>query len=491
MQSHNRIGRIGAFVVAAALAVGVSVGAPTALAAGAGSGDRQNGVNTPASTPTPAPRPFENIHPRQESPSISASIALGVSADGAAVVGRIGSEAFVWTRAGALRRLPGFAEGSATHSAAHAISDDGRVVVGLSSRGHLGDLQSRAFKWTHPGSMETLQGPDGGFSEAHGVNRNGSVAVGTSHSAAGGRAVRWTASGIEDPGELGTSTTPHSSALDITPDGRMIVGQSNGAAFRWARGTMESLGMLSGTVGSSVAYDASDDGSIVVGESATSNINTGMRAFRWERGRMESLGRLSGTTSSQTRGIGGDGRVIVGGSYNHRTSDERPFVWTRDSGMASPVSLEGTHDGRGVTHGVNYDGTVVVGESALGRWKRAFRWRSSAPGRATGGTMEDLGSLADHDQISGPRGNSRAHAVNRDGTAVVGQSTDQHDRTRAFRWTQARGTMHALPELAGSIFSRAVGVSDDGDIVVGYSTVPRPRPGSRERLFVFRASAAR
>jgi len=179
MQSHNRIGRIGAFVVAAALVVDVSVGAPTALAAGAGSGDHQNGVNTPASTPTPAPRPvrgvFEDIHPRRESPSTSTSIALGVSADGVAVVGRVGSEAFVWTRSGARRKLPGFAEGSATHSAAHAIGGGGRVVVGLSSRGHLGDLQSRAFKWTHTDSMETLQGPDGGFSEAHGVNRDGSV----------------------------------------------------------------------------------------------------------------------------------------------------------------------------------------------------------------------------------------------------------------------------------------------------------------------------
>ena len=146
--------------------------------------------------------------------------------------------------------MPGFAEGSATHSAARAISGDGRVVVGLSSRSHLGDLQSRAFKWTHPDSMETLQGPDDGFSEAHGVNR--------------------------------------------------------------------------------------------------------------------------------------DGSVIVGQSWRPRS---------------------------GVHH--------------------------------------------------------------------------------AFRWTQAGGTMRALPELAGSIFIRALGASDDGDIVVGYSTVSKPRPGSRERLFVFRASAVR
>jgi len=52
---------------------------------------------------------------------------------------------------------------------------------------------------------------------------------------------------------------------------------------------------------------------------------------------------------------------------------------------------------------------------------------------------------------------------------IVGSSTDDSQRSRAFRWTQQMGMM-ALPDASSGMFGMASGVSGDGQIVVGSTT---------------------
>jgi probable HAF family extracellular repeat protein len=158
------------------------------------------------------------------------SVAYGVSADGAVVVGWAynaagQSRAFRWTAAGGMQDLGTLSGGSG--GVAYGVSADGAVVVGwaYNAAGY-----QRAFRWTAAGGMQNL-GTLGGGSWATAVSADGAVVVG----GAGGRAFRWTAAGgMEDLNTTYTSLlTPGSVLKDataISADGRYIVGWGWNAA---------------------------------------------------------------------------------------------------------------------------------------------------------------------------------------------------------------------------------------------------------------------
>lgn len=288
-----------------------------------------------------------------------------------------------------------------------------------------------------------------------------------------------------------------SEANAISGDGKAVVGQSGGLAFRWTAACgMVSLGHLSGVAKLSQPFGASEalsstttinmvdfadlpgasftsvadgisaDGSVVVGTSSesASGIKRTFRgflvlsgcdfasgseqAFRWTALHgMVGLGALPGCTNSSAQGVSNDGSVVVGGLIG---DDRRAFRWTTAGGMVGLGCLPGgRHDSKATA--VSKDGLVVVGYSG----HEAFRWTAA-------GGMVGLGGLY-------PMIDSIASAVSSNGSVVVGWSQSATSGPQAFRWT-ADGGMVGLGYLAGGPklnLSYACAVSEDGIVVLG------------------------
>lgn len=211
--------------------------------------------------------------------------------------------------------------------------------------------------------------------------------------------------------------------------------------------------------------DISDDGRVVVGEGygyrSSGESFVGSQAFRWTLGGdVSPLGVLGDGQFSAATGVNWDGSVVVGYSGSV-LGPTRAFIWTESSGMVSLLELA---DGRySVAEDVSADGKVVVGaitdfDVPAGQASQAYRW-TVAHG------IQTLGSL-------NGGSNSGASAVSADGTVVVGSavdgkwSGDQLNSSRAYRWTENEG-MVALTLPDGTYSSRASGVSANGSVVVG------------------------
>jgi uncharacterized membrane protein len=115
---------------------------------------------------------------------------------------------------------------------------------------------------------------------------------------------------------------------------------------------------------------------------------------------------------------------------------------------------------RSIARGVSGDGRFIVGIGESERGPEAFRYDR------TTGQMEPLGDL--------PGGGfaSYAFGIQSDGGFIVGESESDTGERQACSWTPATGIhpLGFLPTAAGVVrWSTAVGISDDGTIVVGSS----------------------
>ena len=118
-----------------------------------------------------------------------------------------------------------------------------------------------------------------------------------------------------------------------------------------------------------------------------------------------------------------------------------------------------------LTRGVSADGSTVVGDGNSASGPEAFRWDS------TNG-MQGLGDLAGGEFLS------VANGVSADGSTVVGNGVSTSG-TEAFRWDSTDG-MQSLQvlltslglDLTGWQLHEAVGVSADGNTIVGFGTNP-------------------
>jgi probable HAF family extracellular repeat protein len=312
---------------------------------------------------------------------------------------------------------------------------------------------------------------------------------------------------VIQPGSCGTQ------AFGISGDGNVIVGAgcvpspSGGfedQAFRWTvTGGYEPLGDLGG--GSSDAYAASFDGSVVVGESPPPGATFG--SFRWtatqgmasvpvgcclqavtDDGSTVSGGNTWWKTSGRTGTFGscGDAQIsldmvdlsangsVAAGSGPHGTPFMGDFFHAyRSTPTGNCRDIDSGGNRNSDAGGVSADGKVIVGEMQIGGPYLAFRWTAS-----TG--MVNLGDLGG--------GLSRADATNGDGSVVVGHSltTGSTGSDHAFIWTAHCGMLDLQTVLKnqgaqiprGWILEIATDVSEDGTVITGYGTSP-PVQGSK------------
>lgn len=121
----------------------------------------------------------------------------------------------------------------------------------------------------------------------------------------------------------------------ISTDGSTIVGgnTTGGSAYRLRGDNLVSLGSLNPNNPVSEAVDTNQDGSVVVGESSSTNLSEG-EAFVWtETGGMMGLGIPTGvTTKTSAQAVTPDGRTVAGFA-RYGQNDWRTFLWDETNGM--------------------------------------------------------------------------------------------------------------------------------------------------------------
>ena len=171
------------------------------------------------------------------------SQAFGVSEDGSVIVGQgesdFGIEAFIWDTVNGIRALmdvltdAGINLGDWTLTAAIAVSYDGSIIAGRGTNPD-GDRESWIVSLdTDPPSFMGLGDlPGGNFhSLVDDMSSDGSVVVGSSESASGLEAFRWT----EDTGMVGLGDLP-GGLLNRHARGVSAEGEASGTSTDPARG---------------------------------------------------------------------------------------------------------------------------------------------------------------------------------------------------------------------------------------------------------------
>lgn len=200
----------------------------------------------------------------------------------------LGEEAMVWTSAAGMQRLADLVLPSVftRFVQVRGGSSDGRFAVGWGETPG-GTEPFRVDLATGAVTALGTFGLGGAPTSAHAVSDDGSVVVGE----ADGIAMVWTeAGGLEAIGDFGGGQGP-SRAKGLSPDGSLVVGTAyNGAAqeaFLWSRaGGMQGLGELPGGDAFSQGQDISADGRVVVGMSSTGSPDAplGLEAMYWTPG---------------------------------------------------------------------------------------------------------------------------------------------------------------------------------------------------------------
>jgi len=211
--------------------------------------------------------------------------------------------------------------------------------------------------------------PGGNFSDATGVNADGTVVVGLSPLLPP-QAFRWTAA----TGMVGLGFLPggnFSFANGVNADGTVVVGGAVDASnqpqtIRWTAAS----GMVGLGLGGAAGVNA--DGTVVVG--TTLFLTPGgfqQQAFRWtEETGMVGLDFLPGGNQSRATGVSANGKVVVGEAVD-ASGREQAFRWTAATRMQSVLTL--LLASKVVTmadfgwrlesaNAVSADGTVIVGD---------------------------------------------------------------------------------------------------------------------------------
>lgn len=250
---------------------------------------------------------------------------------------------------------------------------------------------------------------------------------------------------------------------------------------------------LGGSTKNAYARDITSDGLKFVGESVNSSGVT--KATLWDYvGTTTDLGHLGGQSSS-AYAIALDGSFVVGNSLN-ASSKQRAFKWTSSGGMVELSTLGGGVDDVASAYAISNITGNIYGYSSTtsGADIRACVWDSSLNISSIGdsGTIiyatnrsgnTQVGSMTvDSNTLAARRKNavweslghlgypnSTATGVSENGDVVVGWSKIDATTYRAFKWTEADGMVN-IGTLGGNA-SLAYGVSRDGNTIVGQAAL--------------------
>jgi len=309
------------------------------------------------------------------------SAATDVSDDGTVVVGwsRIGGDkqAFRWTEAEGMVGL-GDLPGGDDYSEAQAVSGDGSLVVGISDGMVTTPTGNQAFVWTEESGMQGIPGATPtGASSALGVSDDGSTIVGYHYFTSSYSAFRATPAMSELPGLT--------VARDASADGSFVVGYDGAQAKRWSASGVDLLGRL-GTDNQSEALAVTPNGETVVGWSYESGSSfVGSEPFRWTpSGGLVGLGHRSARIN-QANDVSDNGALIVGTIESGGTTDHRAFVWTELGGVRTVAELMADY-GAAVSDwllsnatGVSADGSTIIGDGTGPHGEEAWILKVPAP----------------------------------------------------------------------------------------------------------------
>jgi uncharacterized membrane protein len=288
-----------------------------------------------------------------------------------------------------------------------AVSGDGSTVIGRLEEGPF----RGAFRWTRTGGFTPIGDlwqsvPGGNYSWVNAVSDDGRVVVGSSntdrlptgpgtspgnnypaYSSPKRVAVRWTdAEGLELLGELPGGSLV-SEAHGVTALGDVIVGYANSGAARWTQdgtGTDGSARLIKRGDGF-IATDISADGQVIVGNSGAGE------AVVWHSQGLTSVWRLPGSTApNYALAISADGTTVVGYSEALDGSSQA-YRWTLEAGM----ELLGSDPGiAGHTRAVdaNGDGSIVLVQGGIGGTQsQIFLWGAESGLKSIDDVLDDYG----------------------------------------------------------------------------------------------------
>ncbi len=303
------------------------------------------------------------------------SRAYDVSADGSVVVGESyyttdvhGTKAFRWTADEGMVELPLRPDANVLNASALRVSDDGSSVVGYADYG-----VGYAALWQSDNYVNMGLGSWGTYGRATAISADGGVVVGSSTRLGDPRWWMW-------PDEAESYYAGIGMVTDMTPDGNTVVGGirvvEDGNVFkpfRWtAAGGQETLGPT--PFGTTWAVKAvSHNGNTIIGN--VWDYESPPQGFIWRVGEgyttFESLPKPPDNTSGHgayAQDVSADGRVVVGSAnWAFPGAQSQAFVWTEELGIrdlqellpAQGVDLTGWNLLE--AQGVSADGRTVVG----------------------------------------------------------------------------------------------------------------------------------
>ena len=219
---------------------------------------------------------------------------------------------------------------------AHSMASNGTIVGGLGNS--LEGGPSAAAMWQN-GQLTLLELAEvSGTANANAISSDGRVVAGTgSIPSVGTQPARWVDGEVEPLGDIpGSNST--GTALAVSADGSVIVGSAAGntRAFRWMNGEMEALPLIDpDEIQTSLALDVSADGRRIVG--VQNDVTFLSDALLWEDGVPRNLGYLPGGNKGWANSISADGSMVFGNSGVGFTF--RAFIWDEANGMRDLMDL--------------------------------------------------------------------------------------------------------------------------------------------------------